>query len=225
MKKEIVVARYKEDVDRSLFKSHGLLNVYDKGDGSRGWKLHNVGREAHTYLQHIVLYHDNLADVTVFLQGSPLEHFSRADLDALLTCKPRVMAGLNMVNTMEWDASGQLNEAWRYGTWADKMRRGDVRRCPLSFIAWHEKFIGPPREVTTYYMGAMFAVTREAILRRPKTWYKAMLDQVSDHVDPEEAYYLERSWPAVFKAEDEAVGLNPGSFAPGNPKGHGRVVV
>ncbi len=44
-------------------------------DRARVVQLRNVGREADTYLQHIIDHYDTgLADVTIFSQGDPFEH-------------------------------------------------------------------------------------------------------------------------------------------------------
>ena len=79
---ELVVARYNEDTRwvENLLKEHSWLNVtlYNKGDPAtvscdhRCMKhmLPNVGREAHSYLHHIVQRYESLAEKTVFVQGT-----------------------------------------------------------------------------------------------------------------------------------------------------------
>ena len=72
---EIVVARYREPIEwASLLRSN--VTVYEKGtcDWEGGIPLPNVGREANTYLEHIVARYDTLAERTLFVQGSPFEH-------------------------------------------------------------------------------------------------------------------------------------------------------
>ena len=48
-----------------------IVTIYNKGDSHipNSISLHNVGRESHTYLYHIVNNWDKLADRTVFFQG------------------------------------------------------------------------------------------------------------------------------------------------------------
>lgn len=72
---DLVVARYQEST-RWLGTVHPAyqIKLYDKSYGTTGVKLPNVGREAHTYLHHIVKYYDHLADTTVFAQGDPFYH-------------------------------------------------------------------------------------------------------------------------------------------------------
>ena len=43
---------------------------FEKGNVYKTINLPNIGREAHTYLYHIINNYDNLADINVFLPGS-----------------------------------------------------------------------------------------------------------------------------------------------------------
>lgn len=72
---EFVVAKYNEDVAwiKNLDTTKFRITVYDK---SANGNLPNFGREAHTYLHHIIKRYNNLADVTVFVQGNPFDHVS-----------------------------------------------------------------------------------------------------------------------------------------------------
>jgi tetratricopeptide (TPR) repeat protein/nucleotide-binding universal stress UspA family protein len=75
---ELVVARYDEDV--SWVAAYANTTVYNKGAmmekaaAARVIALPNRGREAGTWLHHIVANYDRLADRTVFLQGDPFDH-------------------------------------------------------------------------------------------------------------------------------------------------------
>jgi len=80
MKTEIVVARYKENLDwlKKIKKSKDIkITVYNKGPDDisiNAIKLPNIGRESHTYLYHIINNYDNLADQTIFCQGDSIFH-------------------------------------------------------------------------------------------------------------------------------------------------------
>ena len=67
---EICVSKYKEDT-LWLSQLSPLIKqtIYNKFDKKGSNPLPNVGREAHTYLHHIVENYDNLSDLTVFAQG------------------------------------------------------------------------------------------------------------------------------------------------------------
>ncbi|KPI43718.1 uncharacterized protein AB675_6302 [Cyphellophora attinorum] len=61
---------------------------------------------------------------------------------------------------------------------------------------------GLPQEVR-FVQGACFAVTREAIHRRPHEWWERMLKWFKElnEMNPEEGHYMERFWWAVFDEE------------------------
>jgi hypothetical protein len=94
MKKQrrLVVAKYKEDISWiNELKDHFDIVVYNKDnnldphdlnfhkreyhiDGIKWIDLPNIGREAQTYLFHIIENFDNLHDLEVFTQGNPFDH-------------------------------------------------------------------------------------------------------------------------------------------------------
>ena len=74
----IVVARYKEDIEW-LLPYNDCITVYNKGlTDIYGFKtvinLKNIGREGHTYLNHIIKEYDNLSNRVTFLQGDSQPH-------------------------------------------------------------------------------------------------------------------------------------------------------
>jgi len=80
----VVVARYREDL--AWLRELGLpATVYNKGPeldasalppGVRVQALPNTGREAHTFLTHIIANYAALPACTVFLQGDPFAHLA-----------------------------------------------------------------------------------------------------------------------------------------------------
>lgn len=82
----IVVARYNEDISNFVrFNPH--LFVYNKGDDNinpnidptKIIKLPNLGREAGTYIYHILQNYDNLAPYIIFTQANPCDHIALND--------------------------------------------------------------------------------------------------------------------------------------------------
>jgi len=74
----IVVARYKEDLDW-LLPYNDCVIVYNKGPNDvTGFntiiKLKNIGREGHTYLDHIIKNYNKISKRVTFLQGDSLPH-------------------------------------------------------------------------------------------------------------------------------------------------------
>ena len=81
---EVCVARYNESTDWLASKEFApfLKTIYNKGSraistgtpsSSTVHELPNVGRESHTFLHHITVNYDSLADVTLFLPGSCMD--------------------------------------------------------------------------------------------------------------------------------------------------------
>ena len=73
---DIVVAHFNESLDW-LSSYADFVSLYSKDQVPTNTsayreakKLPNWGRESHTYLHHILYNYDNLADVTLFLQGN-----------------------------------------------------------------------------------------------------------------------------------------------------------
>ena len=85
MRIEIVVARYNEDISWLYpYLDHDIsIILYNKGQDIdkldsriKEIKLPNIGREANTYLYHIVHNYDNLKEITIFLQGRIDDHIT-----------------------------------------------------------------------------------------------------------------------------------------------------
>lgn len=80
MSKQIVIARYDEDIDWIQELKQDYI-IYDKTPDATPspntiiLENHKMGREAHTILHHIVNNYFQLADQTTFLQADPFPHF------------------------------------------------------------------------------------------------------------------------------------------------------
>lgn len=92
MKNHIVIARYNENIDwiKHINLDMYRVYVYNKG-GKISTKtyshdimvidLENVGREAHTYLHHIIAHYDSLPEKVIFTQGYPFDHVKSTFID------------------------------------------------------------------------------------------------------------------------------------------------
>ena len=202
---ELVVARHTEDL-RWLRRvpDSWRITVYDKGGGTEGAEpLPNVGREAHSYLHHLVTRYDDLADLTVFVQGKPFDHVP--DLHTLLrklADGSESVAGFRWLGFLiDWDDpdGSRLYQAWSK----------NPEKRPLPGREFHRRVWGvDPGDRWIFYGGAHFGVTADVVRSRERSFYANCLD-VSTHLD-EAAHCFERTWDKVF-------GVNgiPGSFAVG----------
>jgi hypothetical protein len=210
---ELVVARYEEDLswvtdvyeDSIRFGRMFEVTVYNKGPSplavdtrARVITLPNVGREAHTYLIHLLSRWDTLADWTGFLQGDPFPHMLGLSIVKGLLQPSCIPFFPGFTHCREWLPSGYLN-------WPNINRvysyPKDMRPAGLSFLAWFREKLGIELRDAweiRYAPGACFAASREMIKRRPRSLYEGLLEDLADHPHPEEAHYCERAWSPLM---------------------------
>ena len=195
---EVVVARYRERVDWTRNVPRAVrVSIYDKGgdlDATRfglAARLANVGREAETYLRHIVSRWDSLAEVTVFCQGHPFDHAS--DLHRVLA---DLAAGRARVDDFRWlgfiidtdDARGRR----LFATWSKNLEGRE-----LAVDVFHEALFGEPAPgFVRFYPGGQFAVTAACVRARPRDFYLRALELATSF--PDAAHCFERLWDRVF---------------------------
>ncbi|KIW95380.1 uncharacterized protein Z519_03964 [Cladophialophora bantiana CBS 173.52] len=235
---DLVIANYNESLTWLSTYSH-LATVYSKGklppDLSifrEVMTLPNWGRESHTYLHHIVHNYDNLADVTLFLQGNIHDMndgtpaHTDLDLDEIVGMAKQLadmpdILGSRGVNAQYQPQGGVLPlgkinsfvdwDGVRYlPGWIERRGKG-LRRSqysPEQF--WNyicngtadnkdPRWTAVPAEIK-WTQGALFAVTRQTIQRRPRAVYERAYNYFHSLADinPEEGHYMERFWLALF---------------------------
>jgi len=184
----LVIARYREDVNWVYRVKDWDLFLYNKGDlmvGLDSIPLPNVGREAGTYLHHIVEHYDRLADQTAFVQGHPFDH------------NPDLLEALHA-----FEGSGSFSVFSRHAHLAAKL---GLLRCDLTGAPDHgglplEEFaqrhgIAIPFDHLVFAAGAQFIVSRDRLRARPLAFYQQLL---KESADPIAGYLLERLWPSIF---------------------------
>jgi hypothetical protein len=192
---EVVVSRCGEDLRWTGNVPAGVrVTVYDKGGGGAGIPLPNVGREAHTYLHHLVERYDSLAETTVFCQGHPFDHCH--DLHDTLRALAR---GERKVDGFLWlgfildtdDARGRrLHVPWGKNP---EGRELDIAGCYQAVLG------APAAEWFRFVVGGQFAVARECARRRPREFYEKARDYAA--AQAEASFCLERFWDRVFGVE------------------------
>ena len=196
---EIVIARHHEDV---AWASNLPAVVYNKGDAVRTPLeqrcLPNVGREAHTYLTHIIQSWDDLASITLFTQAGVHDHIGpTTSLDQFFHPSYDIVVP-KLVRWRGWDNDGRL---CHIGVWQEKLNAGRLLAARLSFTDWFRIYLGTDVNSLgsiVFSPGAIMAVRRECIRLRSREFYRRLLATVSHHDDPEEAHYLERAWIHIF---------------------------
>ena len=193
---ELVVARYLEDLSwLNNIPPQIAARVTDK---SPSGNLPNVGREAHTYLHHIVENYDALPDLTIFAQGKPFDHaFDFHKTLRALTAATADESG--DVAAFRWlghiiDTDDE-NGARLFATWSKN--NGDER---LDMNGFHRALFGTDGPQTyTFVLGAQFIASRELIRSRSLDFWRNALQISIDF--PDAAHCYERSWDRVFGVE------------------------
>lgn len=195
---ELVVARYTEDLAWLRKRPASLhVTVYDKSaDGSAepdALALPNVGREAHTYLHHLVERYDTLAEWTIFCQGKPFDHAFdfkktlRAFADAPDAISPLGFCWLGHLIDTDDNQGNRLFRPWS--------KNEDGRGLDLR--GFHRALFdtdGPP--AYTFVLGAQFAIHRDVVRRQTRAFYERAL--AVSITFPDAAHCFERSWDLVF---------------------------
>lgn len=254
----LVVARFDEDVSwlhdvvSALALSHNTwvkVFVYDKGitnigDSMRNSlqsaprvsvreaRLPNVGRESHTYLEHVLRLREEQwgcdqcahgTAVTVFLQGRMEDHVpaQHTSISSFVVCMVREAS-----ESLFGESSNHACHT-KYGDfnavpWLRVSMYPEVGNIGINLGAWFSSLLRPwdwtdVLQGPTWWQGAVFAIRTCRILSSPGTvkdsYYRLLQAQVAWHVNPETCHYFERSWCFVFppldqsvKVEDEATG-------------------
>lgn len=197
---DLVVARYRESVAWLRKVPRAVrVSIYDKGKElspasvprAEIAALPNLGREAHTYLTHIVNNFHGLAPLTVFCQGKPFDHvpeFHRV-LRALA-------AGATVPGGFRWlgfivdtdDPRGRR----LFVPWSKNKDRRE-----LALDRFHIELFGTPCPARVrFYPGANFIVSRERIRSRPADFYRRALRLAETF--PDAAHCFERVWDEIF---------------------------
>ncbi|WP_027176991.1 DUF3431 domain-containing protein [Desulfovibrio aminophilus] len=201
-----VVARYREDVSWTGRLGFPVV-IYDKGgDWPGGVPLPNIGREAHTYVTHILRRYPEFPRHTLFLQGDPFPHLTpdgKAGVDTLLTKAADLLDRGASFGGLSWcrlrcDRLGRphsmFDPAWK-GKW-----RGWGKDIPVGEV-FEKLFAGSsPRLFLANAATANFLVSRQRILTRPLGFYNNLLSLIEN--DPYDemntGHALERLWHLVF---------------------------
>ena len=210
--KEIVIARYQEDISWS-YAYRDICFIYNKGAKELEYQcenvvqLNNVGKEAHTYLYHIINRWDYLADMTLFTQGNIADHIGpNPDLHLFFDKRFDFIANKGSYTNCYNPITGRLIHC---GKWLKDLETGKMRKASQSFIEWSRNIlqIDFHGRLIFFAPGSIFSVTKELIHKKPLSFYKHLLSFLEDHIDPEEGHYFERTWAYIFCDPHSKVGL------------------
>ena len=198
--KQIIIARYRENLHWTTFIQNVPYIVYDKGDKLAEHYIPNIptfpvqrfegvrhaksptGRESHSYLYHIIMNYDKLADMNIFLQGNPIEFSS----DAKKTLRPLFQSDFEGIDFLPLNGPLVI---------CDKTASPLHRGIPIERV-FKRLFKGGCPDFFAYSWGAMFCVSKAYIKQRPLAFYEEMMQIVYE--EPLSGYVYERLWPAIL---------------------------
>jgi hypothetical protein len=184
---DVVVARYNEDTTWMSALFHPRIFVYNKGDGPEP-RLPNVGREAHTYLHHILENYDRLPDWTFFTQGDPNRHMPFSFLQGIINGWPKTY-----FRSALWIEGGPIffvSEPVRFEGEAE----GQSWEKGVPEV-WGELFTSDQPPGMVFAPGAIFAISREKLFSRSFAFYLKARDLTERERGPWE---FERLWAYLW---------------------------
>jgi hypothetical protein len=214
---DLVVARYKENLDwLNKYKDVRFQNIfiYNKSDlpveecmneyaNCTIKTLPNVGVCDHTYLHHIIENYDSLADVTVFAPGSANLEYKANILQ--MTIDKTMATRDSVLNVYKFDvdvdkAMYNFRVIIYAPTSLHNRDTNDFNNAPASptpFGVWYRKYFPEVHTPYSTFFG-IFAVSKEHIYQRPKSFYEDMIQQVNTNTFHEASHFIERAWFSIF---------------------------
>jgi hypothetical protein len=182
---DVVIASYKEDLS-FVDSLEANAIVYDKGGRGVGIPLENIGREAHTYVHHIVKNYKTLPEWTAFIQGNPFDH------------APHV---LTLINDFEKISSHNKNEKFYFI--GNRITKSDINGLPdhpnLDIAGFQIALFGGIVQFDMMFIaGAQFIVHRDLIKNKKLSFWKRMLKIFEEQSHADDAWCAERLWTYIF---------------------------
>jgi len=225
---EIVISRYNEDLNwirNEPFNKYNYI-VYNKGKDENFYKcdrvknivsLENIGREAHTYLYHIINNYDSLKDITIFLPGSNnMPHKNKRSTNLISYIENNKNTAFSCAEEIRTETVYDRFKDFQIDDYLSTTQSNSqinkdssIEKSKIRpFGNWYKSVFGENVESKCFTVNAIFAVTKKDILQNPKTHYEKLIKELGNHHNPEVGHYFERSWETVFSPIDEPGYLN-----------------
>jgi len=215
MPHNIIVAHYTEPLGWiDHIDDQYDVHIYHKSNGGFSGKhtvcehsLPNIGREAHTYLSHIIDHYESLKDdphsVSFFCQGGlPFHEKNYASyIKQSIQSALKSHDGISKIRADHFaqPAIHAPTRKFRIFEWGG--RQLSKNRLDESFGDWFERVFNralPDIQTFLWIRGANFAVKNAVILGQPKEHYQALMREIDPCDSPEVAHFFERAWQYAF---------------------------
>jgi hypothetical protein len=204
-KNQLVISRYDENLDWLIkWKEQFDIVVYNKGkilnnNEFKYIEIPNYGREAYTYLYHIVNEYDNLYENTIFLQGKISDigvNVYQDLMQYIIEIQKNGFSARNIGFRDEtlWNDIDFLADP----KYKPQVENGFLKISDIKFKHYVEKYLGKIPSFTPVSYCGCFGVRKDFILARKKDFYENLLISFPKYHTPEEAHFLERMWAYIF---------------------------
>lgn len=192
---DVVIARYTENLDWiNIFDDCDdvKLYIYDKSPNNQKYigndtmticRLENIGREANTFLHHIVTNFDNLGERTMFLQGNPFDHeVTREQLLEFVKYNEKNIIPISSKRFFRCDKTGRPHHGG------------------LPIGATYKELLPNSEDIDIYSFtsGAQYLVAKECIKNKPIEFWEKLLKL--SQTDTKFPWTIERLWGYIYFA-------------------------
>jgi hypothetical protein len=191
--KVIVVSRWREDISWiDVYLGDIDHIVYTKEDTLA---LHNIlnnkAQEATCYLRYIIDYYEKLPEIVVFLHAHR-HAWHQQDPDD-------VVKGLR---TLQWGKYEYMPLQTKHMTNTQFRKNDTNRQFAFNYLLWTEVLheLGQPPDTIVCPCCASFAIKRQAILRRSKSFYENIYNflQTTKEANSVTSRTMEFTWHIIF---------------------------
>lgn len=211
-KLSVIVARYEEDM-LWLHPFFHICTIYNKGSCinndinninkiKKVVDLPNVGREAHSYLYHIINNYDDIEGILLFTQGNIKDHLPAEYTEFNYFMKLISSAIDSGFSFNAYNHNVGSMSAHKDLKMADKW--DNLKNSGMTFGEWLQDISNFNNNYNNnynnikWYMNSIFAIDAKLIKKYPKSFYEYLISFVDDHKDPEAGHYFERAWYEIL---------------------------
>jgi len=218
---ELVVSHFNEDLnflDKPEWKVYDKITIYTKSDiipiiqnkNCEIYSLENIGMCDHTYMYHICKNYENLKDVVTFIPASfstsqpKLLKFHKT-YEKTIELKKSVFCCSNEERNVNLQTLNFILDEWYVTNPRNREKNSYSKLEPCHirpFCKWYNENIN--EEYNKICCGGIFSVSIKDIMKRELSFYERLLNEFK-YKNSEYAHYIERSWMAIFKIEDDCV--------------------